>query len=149
MPTVYLPDGDHCVRYVPWARLRKDEEENVIGVLGAAFRLRDEEDYLSATWAEFFAGATHHDRIVASVRAIRASNIDVRPKSGFAVGCVAEIKRACLEDQGRHRIRIIHEEEQDNPAHAALRGWPRDNNDLLDLLAEEVWCDRILNADVP
>lgn len=101
---VYLPDDDHCVRYVPWTRLRKDEEENVIGVLGAAFRLRDEEEYLSATWAEFFPGATHQDRIVASVRTLRASSINVRPKSGFAIGCVGEIKRACLEDQGRHRI---------------------------------------------
>ncbi|MGT2502529.1 hypothetical protein ACVOMS_20245 [Bradyrhizobium guangxiense] len=54
MPIAYLPETDHCVRYVPWARLRKDEEDNVIGILGAAFRLRDEEDYLSATWAEFF-----------------------------------------------------------------------------------------------
>jgi hypothetical protein len=56
MTITYLPDDHHVVRYVPWARLRKDEHENVIGVLGAAFRLRDGEQYLSATWAEFFSG---------------------------------------------------------------------------------------------
>ena len=149
MAIVYLPDNDHCVRYVPWARLRKDEDDNVIGVLGAAFRLRDDEEYLSATWTEFFTGPTHNDRVTASIQAIRASQIDVRPKSGFAVGCVSKIKQACFDDPRRHRIRIIHQAEPDNPAHTALRGWPKDNDDLLNLLAEEVWCDAVMNAAVP
>lgn len=149
MPIAYLPETDHCVRYVPWARLRKDEEDNVIGILGAAFRLRDEEDYLSATWAEFFPGATHQDRVIATVQAIRSSTIDVRPKSGFAVGCVSQIRQACLNDPKRYKIRFIHEAEPDNPAHAALRGWPKDNDDLLNLIAEEVWCDAVLNVNVP
>lgn len=148
MPITYLPDVDHCIRYVPWARLRKDEDDNVIGILGAAFRLREDENYLSATWAEFFPAHSHHDRVVASIRAIRASNMDVRPKSGFAVGCVGEVKRTCLNDPRQHKIRVVHEAEDDNPAHVALRGWPRDNDDLLNLLAEEVWCDRVLNASV-
>jgi hypothetical protein len=86
---------------------------------------------------------------MASVRTVRASDLDVRPKSGFAIGCVSAIKSACMADPKKHRIRIIHEAESDNPAHAALRGWPRDNDDLLNLLAEEVWCDSILNSTVP
>ncbi|QOZ45522.1 hypothetical protein XH89_20060 [Bradyrhizobium sp. CCBAU 53340] len=129
--------------------MRKDEDDNVIGIYGAAFRLRENEEYLSATWAEFFQGATHDDRIVATVRAIRASNLDVRPKSGFAVGRVDGIKRACLDDPKKHKIRFIHEAEPDNPGHAALRGWPKDNDDLLNMLAEEVWCDAVLNVDIP
>jgi hypothetical protein len=149
MSTVYLPEPDHCVRYVPWARLRKDEHDNVIGILGAAFRLRDDETYLSATWVEFFPGPDHRYQLEAAVRAIRASKISVRPKSGFAVGCVSEIKKACINDPKQHKLRIIHEAETDNPAHAALRGWPRDNDDLLNLLAEKVWCDPVLNVDVP
>jgi hypothetical protein len=145
MPIVYLEADHHCVRYVPWARLRKDEEDNVIGVLGAAFRLRDDEDYLSATWAEFFPG-DHEARICASVRAIRASKINVTARSGFAVGVVAAIKDVCLSDRKQHRIRIIHEAADDNPAHTALRGWPRDNDELLELLAEEAWSATVLNA---
>jgi hypothetical protein len=147
MPTVYLEADHHCVRYVPWSRLRKDEHDNVIGVLGAAFRLRDDEEYLSATWAEFFPG-DHQARVCASVRAIRASNINVTTRSGFAIGVVAAIKEACLSDRKQHRIRIIHEAEDDNPAHTALRGWPRENDDLLELLAEEAWSDTILNATI-
>jgi hypothetical protein len=147
MPTVYLDPDHHCIRYVPWARLRKDEDDTVIGVLGAAFRLRDEEEYLSATWAEFFPG-DHDARVCASVRAIRASSMKVSARSGFAIGVVAAIKETCLNDRKQHRIRVIHEAEDDNPAHTALRGWPKDNDELLELLAEEVWCDTVMNARV-
>jgi hypothetical protein len=72
MPITYLPPEDHVVRYVPWARLRKDEEDNVIGVLGAAFRLREGEEYLSATWAEFFKKSIHCEAVESAVKAIRA-----------------------------------------------------------------------------
>lgn len=147
MPSTYLPAEDHVVRYVPWARLRKDEDDNVIGVLGAAFRLRDDEDYLSATWAEYFAGS-HADRVAAAVRAVRASKLKVAPRSGFATGNVNDIKEACLADKGRHKIRIVHERTDDNEAHTALRGWPRDNEDLLNLLADGVWSSYVLNKDI-
>ncbi len=148
MPITYLPPEHHVVRYVPWARLRKDEEDNVLGVLGAAFRLRDGEDYLSATWAEFFHKDTRCEAVAAAVKAIRASKITVKTRSGFAVGNVKQIKDCCLADSRKHKIRIIHEKETDNEAHAALRGWPRDNEPLMDLLAEEVWNTTVLNKDI-
>jgi hypothetical protein len=148
MPIKYVPDEDHVVRYVPWARLRKDEHGNVLGVLGAAFRLRDTETYLSATWAEFHPGP-RDDCITAAIKTIRNSRIDVRPRSGFAVGNVKRVKDTRLADKGKHKIRIIHEREEDNAAHTALRGWPRDNDPLFELLAEDAWAETILNKDVP
>jgi hypothetical protein len=146
MPITYLPPDDHVVRYVPWARLRKDEDDNIVGVLGAAFRLREDEEYLSATWAEYFAGS-HAERIVAAVKTVRASKLKVSARSGFAVGNVQRIKDACL-DKGRHKIRIIHEAEDDNQAHTALRLWPRDNEDLLNSLADDAWSAYVLNRDI-
>jgi hypothetical protein len=148
MPITYLPDDHHVVRYVPWAKLRKDENDNVIGILGAAFRLRDGEEYLSTTWAEFFNGGLINESFGCAVRAIRASDIDVRPKSGFAVGEVGLIKSRCLSDPSKHRIRVIHEKADDNPGHAALRQWPRENESLLELLADTDWSTIILNKDV-
>jgi hypothetical protein len=148
MPIKYLPDEDHVVRYVPWARLRKDEEDNVIGVLGSAFKLRDNEQYLSATWAEFFPGP-HADCIVAAIKVIRNSRMQVKPRSGFAVGNVRRVKDTCVADEKKHKIRVIHEPEADNTAHTALRGWPRDNDPLLELLAEDAWSETILNKNVP
>jgi hypothetical protein len=28
-----LPDEDHVMRYVPWKKLRRDEDDNVLGFL--------------------------------------------------------------------------------------------------------------------
>ena len=149
MPITYLPDDDHVVRYVPWARLRKTEDDVVIGVIGAAFKLRAGEDYLSATWLEYFKQATRQENIKSAVKAIRKSNIDVRPKSGFAIGNVGKVKEVCLADPKRHKVRVIHEREDDNEAHTALRAWPSDNDDLLELIAEETWNEVVLNSQVP
>jgi hypothetical protein len=147
MPITYLPDDHHVVRYVPWAKIRKDEDDNVIGVYGMAFRLRDDEEYLSATWMEFFPG-TKGICIQAAVNAIRAS-VTTSPKSGFAIGNVRSIKTTCAADKQKHKIRLIHEREDDNPAHVALRGWPRDNEDLLSLIADDIWNETVLNKDIP
>jgi len=149
MAKTYLPLEHHVVRYVPWARLRKDEDENVIGILGAAFSLRDDEPFVSATWAEFFKSDNHDECVTAAVKAIRASKVEVKPRSGFAIGNVRKVKEACFADSKQYKIRVMHEPEDDNKAHVALRRWPRDNEDLLELLAEEVWNSYVLNKDIP
>lgn len=136
----------HVVRYVPWQRLRKDEKDNVDGILGAAFRLRDDEKALSATWLEYFPGE-RPAQVTAAVQAIRASTLKVGSKSGFAVGEVGAIKAACAS-RG-HKIRIVHEPEDDNKAHVAVRQIPRDDAQLLELLATEAWAELVMNAQIP
>jgi hypothetical protein len=145
MPEKLDPDH-HVVRYVPWARLRKDEDDNVLGVLSAAFRLREQEKFLSASWAEHFEGS-HDEQLVATVKAIRASKLQVKTKSGFAVGRVSNIDEACRYHG--HKVRFLHEPEEDNRAHAALRRWPREAEELFELLAGEAWSVTVRNADVP
>jgi hypothetical protein len=141
-----LQPDNHVVRYVPFGKLRKDEDDNPIGVLGAAFKRRDNETYLSTTWLEYFAGPKC-DQITAAIRAVRASRLGVTPKSGFAIGRVGAIAASCAERN--HSIRILHEPEDDNKAHAAVRRMPRDDDELLELLAAESWCELILNAKIP
>jgi hypothetical protein len=144
VPIAYLELGHRVVRYVPWAKLRKDEDDNVIGVLGVAFKLRPGEPYLSATWVEYFRSP---DPVVDAIITIRGSEIDVRPKSGFAVGAVHRIDEECK--LRRRRIRFVHEASEDNKAHAALRGWPEDDDELLECLAEDAWSHTILNSSIP
>ena len=141
-----LPPDDHIIRYVSWARLRKDENDNVIGVLGEAFRRRPDENALSATWLEYFSGS-RQKQVTSSVRAIRASKLCPRPKSGFAIGNVDAISKACL--QRKQRVRIIHEPEEDNKAHASVRRITRDDLELLEILATEAWAELVLNSSIP
>jgi hypothetical protein len=106
--------------------------------------MRPAEDTLSTTWVEYFAGA-RQDQVHGAIRAIRASNLDVKPKSGFVIGNVGNIIDAAT-DRG-HSVRILHEPEDDNKAHVLLRRWPREDAELFELLADTVWCEFLLNTD--
>lgn len=145
MKSQKLPPDDHVVRYVPFGKLRRDENDNPIGILGA-FKLRDNESYLSTTWLEYFGGSKD-EQIRAAVRAVRASRLSVTRKSGFAIGRVSAIAATCAERH--HSIRILHEPEDDNKAHSSVRRIPRGDDLLVELLAAESWCELVLNAQIP
>jgi hypothetical protein len=132
-----VPDEDHVVRFVPYAKLRKNDEGQVIGVLGEAFRLRVDEDYLSSSWLEFFDGNT--DQRLIEVKVAQSKTHTVGAKSGFSIGNVLKIKNAC-RDYGL-KIRIEHEPTTENESHAAIRQFRSSDDELLDLLASEVWAE--------
>lgn len=140
MPSNYLADDDLAVRYVAHAKLRRDEDGVVLGPLGEAFKMRDNEEYLSVTWCEYFEGSVD-ERTRCAIEAIRRS-FNCRPSGHFARGIVGEIRKL-VEERGRTKLRIIHEPEEDNPAHAAVRHWPRDDFDLLEQLAADAWSELI------
>lgn len=144
MPSKYLDDDDRVVRYVSWAKLRRDEDDNVLGCLPSAFLLRNGETYLSVSWCEYFDGSAD-ECLRCCIEAIRSSKIEVRPKGRFAVAVVGRLKVGAAE--GGRKLRIIHEATEDNPAHAAIRGWASEDEELLDLLAEEVWTEALSAAD--
>lgn len=147
-----LPDQDHVMRYVPWTKLRRDEDENVVGFLPEAFQLRLDaetcsiEEYLSVNWIEYQNGAWVN-RIRASVRAIRGARRSVGGKSAYAIGNVGKIKEVCVSNG--IKVRVVHEPENNNPAHSAIRRLPRDDLSLLAALADDVFTDIVRNADVP
>jgi hypothetical protein len=143
-----LPDEDHVIRYVPWGRLRKDEDENVLGFLPQAFQLRPEEAYLSVNWVEHYDG-DRETQIRLSVWAMR--NSFERPlgaKSAFAIGNVAQVKKTAQAFGSR--VRVVHEPElPTNPGHSAIRQLPRDDLNLLDALAADAFTERVSNIDIP
>lgn len=139
-----LPDEDHVMRYVPWARLRKDEDENVIGFLPHAFELRPEEESLSVNWLEYFNG-DREDRIRDSVKMFRNTR-KVGKKSAFGIGNVGQIKETCGANGAL--VRIVYEPEANNQAHSAIRRLPRDDLSLLEALAADAFGELVRNVDV-
>lgn len=145
-----LPDEHHVVRYVPWSKLRKDEDDNVVGVLFSAFQLRPgselspAEEYLSVNWLEYERDT--ETRLRDTIHAIRKTRV-CGAKSAFVSGNVRKIKDAGLASG--HRIRIVHEREDDNPGHSGIRRLPADDISLLTALAEDVFSELTLNSDVP
>jgi len=145
MAITYLPPEDHVLRHVGYQRLRRDEDDNVVGCLPDAFQRRETEDALSVTWVEHFDG-DRSEKLSLAIAATR-KELDVRPKSGFALANVGRIQEIC-EFSG-HKVRIIHEPTELNTAHSEIRRLPRDEIDLLELLASDAVIEVLLAAQFP
>jgi hypothetical protein len=142
MATKYLPDGDTVVRHIN-SQLLVRENDKVIGCFPQAFELRKNEEYLSASWLEYFPG-TETQRMTEVVAAVAKTRI-VKASHGFASGNVRAVKDAC--DSFGLKIRIIHEPSNDNPnpAYTAVRRYRSDDLQLLELLASDAW-SRVVEA---
>ena len=132
-----LPDQDHVVRHVPWKGLRKDENNNVIGVLGASLAPRLNEEGVSVSHLEFHIGnrVTQLENTAKLMRECR----DIRKQCHFAIGKVGEIKRRSRDAQAS--IKIVCWPTLKNPAHAEIRNLPASDMELLETLAEEVFTE--------
>jgi hypothetical protein len=140
-----IPDDNHIVRRVSWANLLKDEDNNVLGILPQAFKMKDTENELSANWLEYFPGS-FNQQVVSVVQEIR-KRVAVKPKSGFAIGKVGEIKNMC-KIKG-YKTRIVYSNSSQNPSHVDICLYPREDMELFELLATEAWSHLVLNNSVP
>jgi hypothetical protein len=140
-----LPDEDHVMRYASWNRLRKDEDDNVLGFLGDAFQLKPGEPSLSVNWLEYFDG-DRDEKIRMSVKTFRET-IKVGTKSAFGIGNVAKIKEICRGNGSS--VRIVYEPTDDNPSHSGIRRLPRDDLSLLEALAADAFVELLQNSAIP
>jgi hypothetical protein len=133
-----IPGTDHVMRHVAPARLRRDADDNIVGFLGQAFRLREGESYLSAAWIEHNKTGTKHADIAATILCFKAVRA-VKNNDRFAVGNVSVIQAAC--SSANQKIRIVHEPRAGFECHAAIRQINTDDDRLLEILAEDAWAE--------
>lgn|SRR3989338_4587413 len=134
-----IPDEHHVLRYAAWGRLRRDEDGQVIGILPQALRLRDKEPYLSVTWVEFFQG-NRNGKIANAITATRASiGIKAQAKGIFALGNVAALHKTCKSQAVS--AQVLHKKTASNPGHSGIYGLDKAENNLLSLLADEVFSE--------
>ena len=143
MAITKIDDEDHVVRYVSSGRLVRDEDtKKVRGVFPQAFQMRDDEEELSVSWLEYFAGS-ERDQLLKTVDAMKAGGLSMRPKDGVAVVNVGTLHGAC--GIAGVKVRVLHEpaKSNPNPAYAAIRNLPRDNQELL-LLIANMACTKVV-----
>jgi hypothetical protein len=128
-----LPRSDHVVRHVPWARLRRNEHDEVIGILPHAFQRREAEDALSVNWLEHAEG-TRDEQVEIAAKRI-AATLRLGGKSRLALSLIGKIHSTCLKHGAK--VRIVHEPLPKNPGHASIRQLPREDLILLEALANE------------
>jgi len=134
MPVSNIPHTDHVVHHVKPSLLKRDEERGVYGCFPDAFKMRDDENELSASWLEHFSG-NRQEQLQKSALAIEACGLTLKPSSGLAVLNVGAIHAA--GEQCSVKVRVLHEPASNNPnpAYSTIRQLPRDNLELLGLLA--------------
>ena len=143
MPTTYLPPEDHIVRYVRSKFLTRDEDGKVITCSPEAFRLRDDEDYLSVDWLEHYDGSRHE-----RLRQVKHyCDLTIKKSDGLGTVLVRDFHATCASVNVS--VRICHERTVKDPAHSAIRQFPRDNEELLALLANIVLSDLVFGRDLP
>lgn len=139
-----LLDADHVARHVPWNRLRKDGDDNVLGILPTAFELRLDEPSLSVNWLEYYAG-DRNAQLCEVVKAIRR-NREIGKKSAFGIGNVGTIKSIC-RDHGA-TVRIVFSPSRAIPEHSEIRYIPKDDLALLAAVAEDAFGDLVPAANI-
>lgn len=112
------------MRYVPLARLRRDEDGNVLGILPQAFAHRNGEDFLSVNWLEHFK-KDKASNLRDCVDAQRAT-LNVGKNCVYAVAMVDKVKLVCVKKQ--KPVRIVYHPTKGNAAHSAL--YVQHNEDL-------------------
>ncbi|MCH8998172.1 MAG: hypothetical protein IID48_07870 [Proteobacteria bacterium] len=135
------------MRYVRKRQLRRDENGNVLGILPQALELRDGEAFLSVTWLEHF-DPQYERGLTQAAEAIRRQ-LEVRGNDGFSTTAVGGFCDIC--ERFKEKVRVLHEPvNPENTGHVAIRRFPRDNLDLLDLLASDAFVDtRVASHVVP
>ena len=140
-----IPDLNHVMRHVPWSKLHKDENDNVLGILPQAFALRNGEDDLSVNWVEHYGGYLD-EQIVKTVQDIRVA-VKVGPKSAFGVSTVLAVKEACKNTT--KSIKVVYWPNSKNPSHALIRHLPAEDIALFDALSKEAFSRLVHNSNIP
>ena len=112
------------MRYVPPARLRRDEDGNVLGILPEAFAHRNDENFLSVNWLEHFK-KDKASNLRECVDAQRAT-LKVGKNCVYAVAVVDKVKQVCVKKL--KPVRIVYHPTKGNAAHSAL--YVQHNEDL-------------------
>ncbi len=147
MPPAKVPNDNHVMRYVRKRQLRRDENDNVLGILPQALELREGEAYLSVTWLEHF-DPQYERGLIQAAEAIRRE-LTVKDNDGFSTTEVGDFCDIC--ERFDEKVRVLHEPVIDvNTGHVAIRRFPRDNLELFDLLASDAFVDtRVASNVVP
>lgn len=105
----------------------------MLGILAAAFQRKETEEHLSVNWLER-ADANPGDRLRRTVQLISTS-LTIGPKARIAVANVGTFVGIC--SKLGHKVRILHSPDDGNEPHSEIHRLPRDDMELLEILATE------------
>ncbi len=141
---VKLSDHDNVIRHVPWSKLRRDENDNVLGFLPQAFELRFGEKSLSVNWLEIFDG-DRNAMVRQAIHELRSAK-NIGNKSAFGIGNVGNIKTVCKTNGAT--VKIVYAPTHGISSHSEIRDMPSSDLLILEALASDAFTELIHNSDI-
>jgi hypothetical protein len=112
-------------------------------VTGAAFQLRETEEYLSVNWLEYLQRTNRRDEIQ-EVRRVLNSKLKLTANAKIAVLNVGDIlNHVCINSPDNRNLSVLHEPLEDDPvakdpSHSGIYGFKIDDPLIADLIADMV-----------
>jgi len=131
MTNRHLPLSHHIARYCPGSRLTQDGE-----VSGAAFYLRPGERFVSVEWLEYLQQPDRNSEIQ-KVLEIFSSKLKLGSSAKIVILNVGNLCRH-VRTYSMYSIRVLHEPEDDDPAHSGIHDTVQDEMLISELIAEKV-----------
>ena len=142
-----IPDSEHVLRHAKPRLVRRDDDNKVVGVYPEAFKHRDDEEYLSATWIEHF-DSDYEVGFIMAAEAIRRQLPNIKPKAGLVASRAGDIRE--VPKRFGLKVRVLHEPDPPrNSGYCAIRRLRGAELDVLEALAVEAVREVRLSKDVP
>ena len=143
-----LPNAEHVVRHVPFAKTRRDSSGKILGILPTAIERRDGEDYLSVSHLEHFSGdADEQLKQVKSAIAAGKKTGSLGANGLLAKANVGQIKVA-VQQRASSKIRIAYLPTKADPSHSGVYEIPQDDAELMAELTDDVFAETVLVGNI-
>ena len=108
--------------------------------LATAFKPPEDRNDLSVNWLEYFRPSDREEGVQFVRQALLDKDYRIKKDGRLAVLNVGAIRRAFQEvTRSRYRsLMVLHTPQVDDPSHADIRGYTRDEDDIAQALAELV-----------
>jgi len=133
-----VPTQNHITRCCFASRCTEDGR-----VTGAAFQLREIDDYLSVNWLEYLQLSNRQDEIQ-EIRKVLNSKLTLTANAKIAVLNVGDIlNHVSINTPDNRNLRVLHEPIEDeqevyDPSHSGIYGFRFEDHMIADLMAEVV-----------
>lgn len=137
------------MRFAPMGRQLRDPETNEFkGILGIAFHVWPKDrGGLSTTWVEHYGLKCHATYGLAASKFRDSLKSRKLPIQGyFAIGQAGQAKEVSM-GLGK-KIRLVHAPDGPNTGHVELRSFSDEDQELLDILADEVFTEHVAVASL-
>lgn len=135
-----IPGDNHVVRHVGRDKMLSDGR-----ISGQAFRRKDEEEYMSVNWVEYFGLISHIAAIQKIEQAYLNKGRTVNKSSKFAVINIDRMTE-CVNKEAHITLHVKHEGTSPDPSHSGVFNMPKEDTTIGNLIAQIIDKDAIYPA---